>query len=99
MNTLKTPILRRQQENAVFGFKHLIYGVFAALSEGKTVLMIAHRLTSLTNADHILVLENGRIAERGTHNELLIQNGLYLKMWKEYQQSVRWTLRKEVDHA
>jgi ATP-binding cassette subfamily B protein len=61
--------------------------------------MIAHWLTSITNADHILVLDNKRIAERGTHNEQLSQNGLYLKMWNEYQQSVRWTLRKEVDHA
>ncbi|MDR0749637.1 MAG: ABC transporter ATP-binding protein/permease [Tannerellaceae bacterium] len=73
--------------------EHLIYQAFSALSEGKTVLMIAHRLTSVTNADRILVLDNGQIAESGTHEELLSQNGLYLKMWNEYQQSVQWTLR------
>jgi ATP-binding cassette subfamily B protein len=79
--------------------EHLIYKAFSALSEGKTVLMIAHRLTSITAADRILVLDNGTIAESGTHKELLSQNGLYLKMWNEYQQSVQWTMRKEVCHA
>ena len=72
--------------------EHLIYEAFAALSKGKTTLMIAHRLTSVTHADCILVLDNGKIAERGTHNELLNQNGLYLKMWNEYHRSVQWTL-------
>ena len=57
--------------------------------------MIAHRLTSVTHADCILVLDNGKIVESGTHNELLNQNGLYLKMWNEYRRSVRWMLRKE----
>ncbi|MDR0412209.1 MAG: ABC transporter ATP-binding protein/permease [Dysgonamonadaceae bacterium] len=79
--------------------EHLIYKAFSTLSEGKTTLMIAHRLTSVTGADRILVLDNGRIAESGTHEELLNQNGMYLKMWNEYQQSVQWTLRKEVCHA
>jgi ATP-binding cassette subfamily B protein len=55
--------------------------------------MIAHRLTSVTRADRILLLDNGRIAESGTHNELLSQNGLYLKMWNEYRRSVQWTLK------
>jgi ATP-binding cassette subfamily B protein len=74
--------------------EHLIYEAFAALSKGKTTLMIAHRLSSVTHADCILVLDNGRIAELGTHDELLSQNGLYLKMWSEYRQSVQWTLKK-----
>jgi ATP-binding cassette subfamily B protein len=73
--------------------EHLIYGAFAALSKGKTVLMIAHRLTSVVHADRIFVLDNGKIAEAGTHGELISQNGLYLKMWNEYQQSVQWTLK------
>jgi ATP-binding cassette subfamily B protein len=73
--------------------EHLIYEAFAALSKGKTVLMIAHRLTSVVNADRILVLDSGKIAEAGTHGELLSQNGLYLKMWNEYRQSVQWTLK------
>jgi ATP-binding cassette subfamily B protein len=73
--------------------EHLIYEAFAALSKGKTVLMIAHRLTSVVNADKILVLDNGKIAEAGTHGELFNKNGLYLKMWNEYRQSVQWTLK------
>jgi ATP-binding cassette subfamily B protein len=73
--------------------EHLIYEAFAALSKEKTTLMIAHRLTSVTRADMILVFDNGRIAESGTHDELLNQNGLYLKMWNEYRRSVKWTLK------
>jgi ATP-binding cassette subfamily B protein len=73
--------------------EHLIYEAFAALSKGKTTLMIAHRLTSVTHADCIFVLDNGKIAERGTHDELLSQNGPYLKMWNEYQRSALWTLK------
>jgi ATP-binding cassette subfamily B protein len=73
--------------------EHLIYEAFATLSRGKTTLMIAHRLTSVTRADCILVLDNGRVDESGTHDELLRQNGLYQKMWDEYQQSAQWRLR------
>ena len=70
----------------------LIQEALHSLSKGKTVLMIAHRLTSVTKADEILVIENGQIVERGTHTELLGKNGIYAKMWAEYQQSVTWTL-------
>ena len=75
--------------------EELIYKAFSSLSEGKTTLMIAHRLTSVTHADRILVLDNGKIVESGTHEELLKQNGVYLKMWNEYRRSVRWTIGKE----
>ena len=67
--------------------------------QGKTVVMIAHRLTSVTNADTIVVMEEGRIAEQGTHAQLLQKEGLYGRMWKEYQQSVEWDIRKEAKHA
>ena len=70
----------------------LIQEALRKLAKGKTVLMIAHRLTSVVNADKILVVENGGIVESGTHGELLEKNGTYSKMWNEYQQSITWTL-------
>ncbi len=79
--------------------EHLIQQALKKLTEGKTVLMIAHRLTSVMNADNILVIEKGKIAEQGTHNELVAKNGKYTHMWNEYQQSVKWTIRKEVKNA
>lgn len=79
--------------------EHLIQEALRKLTQGKTVLMIAHRLTSIKDADNILVISNGKIAEQGTHDELINQKGIYLNMWNEYQQSVRWTIGKEVIHA
>ncbi len=72
--------------------EHLIQIALKKLTLGKTVLMIAHRLTSVTNADRILVIDEGKIMEQGTHQSLLRQNGLYSKMWGEYQKSVQWTI-------
>ena len=54
--------------------------------------MIAHRLTSIVNADQILVVQGGEIVERGTHKELVEKGGIFAKMWNDYQQSVRWTI-------
>ncbi len=79
--------------------EHLIQKALGVLAKGKTVLMIAHRLTSVQNADNILVINNGKIAEQGNHEELLKQNGIYLKMWNEYQKSVQWTIGKEACNA
>jgi len=79
--------------------EHLIHKALNELTKGKTVLMIAHRLTSIMDADNILVIDKGKIVEEGPHSELIIKNGIYLKMWNEYQQSVRWTIGKEVAHA
>ncbi len=78
--------------------EHLIQQALGELTKGKTVLIIAHRLTSIINADQILVIDKGRIAEQGTHKELLDKQGIYLRMWNEYQQSVRWTIRKETNN-
>lgn len=72
--------------------EHLIRKALTELTRGKTVLMIAHRLTTVTEAHLILVIEHGRIAERGTHRELLASGGLYKQMWDEYCRSVQWTL-------
>lgn len=67
---------------------------FEALSKDKTVIMIAHRLSTVTNADRIYVLADGRIAESGTHDELNSANGIYTHMWSEYNKSVKWKVGK-----
>lgn len=79
--------------------EHLIQQALGKLTKGKTVLIIAHRLTSIVDADQILVIDKGQITEQGTHKELLNKEGIYLRMWNEYQQSVRWTIGKEANNA
>ncbi len=79
--------------------EHLIQKALGKLTRGKTVLMIAHRLTSVTDANNILVINNGQIAEQGSHNELIQKQGIYTNMWNEYQQSVKWTIGKEAHYA
>ena len=76
--------------------EHQIQLAFEKLTENKTVLMIAHRLSTVQDADEILVFDGGRIIERGTHSTLLAANGRYAAMWKDYQTSVRWKVGKEV---
>ena len=73
----------------------LIQKAFARLTEGRTVVMIAHRLSTVVNADRIFVLDGGRLAEEGTHRELLEKGGLYARMWKEYNQSVKWRITSD----
>ena len=73
--------------------EHLIQSALRNLMHGKTVLMIAHRLSSITDADRILVMDRGRLVEQGTHEKLLSENGIYRRMWDEYQQSTEWTLK------
>lgn len=67
-----------------------VQAAFSKLSEGKTVIMIAHRLSSVTEVDRIYVLKNGQICQSGTHENLLLQDGLYAHMWKEFNKSVSW---------
>ena len=74
--------------------EHLIQSALRNLMHGKTVLMIAHRLSSITDADRILVMDRGRLVEQGTHEKLLSENRIYRRMWDEYQQSTEWTLKK-----
>ncbi len=72
-----------------------VQAAFSRLSQGKTVIMIAHRLSTVVNADRIYVLEDGRIVESGTSQELLEQEGLFRRMWENYQTSVQWKVAKE----
>ena len=70
--------------------EHQIQKAFEALIRNKTVLMIAHRLSTVQDADHIIVLSGGKIAEQGCHESLLAQHGVYAAMWEDYQRSARW---------
>ena len=69
----------------------------SALSKGKTVIMIAHRLSSITDADCIYVLQDGEIVESGTHSGLIERNGIFTKMWKNYSEAAEWKIAKEVN--
>lgn len=71
----------------------LIQQAISALVEDKTVIVIAHRLQSVSNADQIVVLDDGRIAEQGDHNTLLEKNGIYAKLWNEQNHAGSWRIR------
>lgn len=73
-----------------------VQAAFSKLSEGKTVIMIAHRLSTAAGADKIYVISEGRIAESGSGGDLLKQGGIFSRMWQNYQTSVRWKVAKEV---
>ena len=72
-----------------------VQAAFSRLSEGKTVIMIAHRLSTVAHADRIYVVKDGRIAESGTFGELKRQGGIFENMWNNYQTSVQWKVAKE----
>ena len=70
--------------------EYKIKKTFDVLLKDKTVIMIAHRLSSVVNADRICVINEGKIAEEGTHNELLERKGLYATMWENFQKGIEW---------
>lgn len=74
--------------------ERLVQQAFENLSRDKTVIMIAHRLSTVTNADQIYVLKDGKIAESGTHEGLLKMDGIYSHMWSEYNKSVNWQVQR-----
>ena len=73
----------------------LIQKAFAALTKGRTVIMIAHRLSTVVGADKIVVLDGGRISEQGTHEQLTKSGGLYSRMWQDYNKAAQWRIRAE----
>lgn len=77
----------------------LVQKAFENLAKDKTVIMIAHRLSTVTHTDKIYVLKDGRIAESGTHQELMEQDGIYTHMWKEYNKSVNWKVGRVGESA
>ena len=72
---------------------------FAKLSEGKTVIMIAHRLSTVRNADCIYVIADGKIAEYGNRAELIEKKGMFYKMQNDYQSSVSWKVSNETEES
>src|SRR5699024_1012578 len=72
-----------------------VQAAFSRLSRGKTVILIAHRLSTVANVDQIYVVKDGQIAEHGTSRELLERDGLFRRMWDNYQSSVQWKVAKE----
>ena len=79
--------------------EHQIQKAFEVLTKNKTVLMIAHRLSTVQDADSIIVLSNGKITEQGSHENLLAQYGVYAAMWKEYQRSARWRVETSTEES
>ncbi len=79
--------------------ERLVQKAFENLAKDKTVIMIAHRLSTVTDADCIYVLKDGKIAENGTHEELAAKNGIYTHMWKEYNKSVNWQVGRKGETA
>ena len=73
----------------------LIQKAMKKLTEGKTVIMIAHRLSTVIGADRIIVLDKGKAVESGTHESLASSGGLYSRMWKNYNEAAQWKLKTE----
>ena len=75
--------------------EYKVQQAFSKLAQDRTVLMIAHRLSTVVNADCIYVLKDGRVIQQGTHDELTKEQGLYGDMWHSYQTSIDWKIKKE----
>lgn len=75
--------------------EYLIQKAISEITKDKTVIMIAHRLSSVKNVDKIYVVENGRIVEEGNHHTLIDSRGIYSRMWDEFNQSIQWKVKSE----
>ncbi len=76
--------------------EYMIQKAISEITKDKTVIMIAHRLSTVKNVDKIYVVENGRIVEKGSHDTLVENKGLYSRMWDEFNQSIQWKVKSEV---
>ena len=76
--------------------EYMIQKAISEITKNKTVIMIAHRLSTVKNADKIFVVENGRIVEQGNHDSLISNEGLYSRMWDEFNKSIQWKVKSEV---
>ena len=72
-----------------------LIAAFNALTENKTVIMIAHRLSTVVSADRIIVLDDGKIIEEGSHEQLLNRKGKYATMWADYNEAVSWRIKSQ----
>ncbi|MBY4798173.1 ABC transporter ATP-binding protein/permease [Collinsella sp. AGMB00827] len=77
----------------------LIQEAMSKLAAGRTVLMIAHRLSTVVRADKIIVIDQGRVRESGSHHELLAQDGLYARMWADYERAATWRIARSSKQA
>lgn len=77
--------------------EHLIQKAFEKLMNKKTVIIIAHRLSTIQSANNIIVMDNGHVAENGTHDQLLKKKGKYAAMWQTYNKTVSWKMKKEAN--
>lgn len=75
--------------------EYLIQKAISEITKDKTVIMIAHRLSSVKNVDKIYVVENGQIVEEGNHHTLIDSGGIYSRMWDEFNQSIQWKVKSE----
>jgi ATP-binding cassette subfamily B protein IrtA len=75
--------------------EQLIQKAFASLMKGRTVIMIAHRLSTVIGADRIIVLDCGHLVEEGTHEELKESGGPYSRMWADYNRALSWRISNE----
>ena len=74
----------------------MIQKAISQITRNKTVIMIAHRLSTVKNVDMIYVVDKGKIVEQGNHDDLVESKGLYSRMWDEFNQSIQWKVKSEV---
>ena len=76
--------------------EYMIQKAISQITRNKTVIMIAHRLSTVKNVDMIYVVDKGKIVEQGNHDDLVESKGLYSRMWDEFNQSIQWKVKSEV---